>query len=267
MSVKIDVRQPADATATPWEGSVNLPVYQMSFVDEVRKQFGTDEPIVLRGYREDLSARFAKGKLEKYGFTAVSLEEEEGVPPTEEASGEAASGSFPADPGRSRVAWTGRNIASSHFGSIPLVEGTLQVEDGRLNGLSLAVDMTRITCEDIDDPEMAKVLEAHLKNEDFFEADRFPMAKFTSTRVEKLDGPDSPRISVTGDLEIRGVVNEVTVEGVFGRNFDGDFAASASFDIDRTEWGALYGSPRFFRRLLGHFVREEVSLSVTLVAG
>jgi polyisoprenoid-binding protein YceI len=266
MSAKIDVRQPVDATETPWEGSVNIPVYQMTFVDEVRKRFGAEEPIVLRGYREDLSARFAKGKLEKYGFTAVSIAED-GFPAAEEEPGEAASGGFPADPARSRVAWTGRNIASSHFGSIPLVEGTLRVEDGRLTGLSLAVDMTKISCEDIEDPEMAKVLEAHLKNEDFFEADRFPVAKFTSTRIEQVDGPDSPRVSVTGDLEIRGVVNEVSVEGVFGKNFEGDYAASASFDLDRTEWGALYGSPRFFRRLLGHFVREEVSLSVTLVAG
>jgi len=47
--------------------------------------------------------------------------------------------------------------------------------------------------------------------------------------------------------------------------FDGEWAASASFKIDRAAWGSIYGSPRYFRCLPGHLVRENVSLSVTLV--
>jgi hypothetical protein len=46
---------------------------------------------------------------------------------------------------------------------------------------------------------------------------------------------------------------------------DGGFAAEAHFDIDRTRWGVIYGSARFFKRLGMHQVYDTISFEVRLV--
>jgi hypothetical protein len=39
----------------------------------------------------------------------------------------------------------------------------------------------------------------------------------------------------------------------------------AHFDLDRTEWGIIYGSARFFEHLGMHQVFEAISISLRLV--
>src|SRR6201999_2816673 len=49
----------------------------------------------------------------------------------------------------------------------------------------------------------------HLRSADFFDAGRFPSLSFRSRRIEKLD---EVRYRVTGDLTIRDVTREVTLD-------------------------------------------------------
>ncbi|MCH8498024.1 MAG: YceI family protein [Marinobacter sp.] len=51
----------------------------------------------------------------------------------------------------------------------------------------------------------------HLRNEDFLHVSRHPEASFRSTGVEVL-GDDGKEAKVTGDLTIRGVTREVTLD-------------------------------------------------------
>jgi polyisoprenoid-binding protein YceI len=53
-------------------------------------------------------------------------------------------------------------------------------------------------------------LDEHLKSKDFFDIARFPVATFTSTKVEKGRSPD--RLKVTGDLTIRDVTKAVVLD-------------------------------------------------------
>jgi hypothetical protein len=41
---------------------------------------------------------------------------------------------------------------------------------------------------------------------------------------------------------------------------DGTYAAQAFITIDRTEWGVLYGSSRFFARLGDHVVNDHLKV-------
>lgn len=52
--------------------------------------------------------------------------------------------------------------------------------------------------------------DAHLRSDDFFNAEAFPKLIFESRRVETKDGK---RFNVTGDLTIRDVTREVALEG------------------------------------------------------
>lgn len=55
-------------------------------------------------------------------------------------------------------------------------------------------------------------LDAHLKSADFFNAEKFPQAVFTATKIE-VTGPAAG--TITGDLSLHGVTKPVTLEATF----------------------------------------------------
>ena len=73
-------------------------------------------------------------------------------------------------------------------------------------------------------------LTEHLKAEDFFDADNYPEASFTSTSIVKVDGEDM--YEVTGDLTVKGVTKTVTINAVI----DDDYI-KLTYDLPRKEFG------------------------------
>jgi polyisoprenoid-binding protein YceI len=55
-------------------------------------------------------------------------------------------------------------------------------------------------------------LDGHLKSADFFNAEKFPQAVFTATKIE-VTGPAAG--TITGDLSLHGVTKPVTLEATF----------------------------------------------------
>jgi len=55
-------------------------------------------------------------------------------------------------------------------------------------------------------------------------------------------------------------------EAVIENLADGALAAEAHFDLDRTRWGVIYGSGRFFEHLGMHLVYDPISVQVRIVA-
>lgn len=55
--------------------------------------------------------------------------------------------------------------------------------------------------------------DAHLRSPDFFDTERFPELRFRSTRIEKIE---DARYRVTGELTIRDVTREVSIEVEYG---------------------------------------------------
>lgn len=51
----------------------------------------------------------------------------------------------------------------------------------------------------------------HLRSEDFLYVDEYPQATFRSTRIE-LDGDDGHEADIIGELTLRGVTREVTLD-------------------------------------------------------
>jgi polyisoprenoid-binding protein YceI len=107
--------------------------------------------------------------------------------------------------------------------------------------------------------------DAHLRGPDFFDADRHPRMSFVSTGIRHLEGGT---YAVTGDLTIKGVTREVTVEAtVQGTGEDpwGNQRAGIAVrgSIDRTDFGLTWQS-----RLAGGglLVGEEVGLLLDLSA-
>jgi polyisoprenoid-binding protein YceI len=55
--------------------------------------------------------------------------------------------------------------------------------------------------------------DAHLKSDDFFNAEKFPKLTFTSKELKHVSGSD---YKLTGDLTIRDITKEITLDVEFG---------------------------------------------------
>lgn len=81
--------------------------------------------------------------------------------------------------------------------------------------------------------------DAHLRTDDFFNAEKFPEIKFKSTAFEKVG---ENRYKITGDLTIRDVTKKVTFDAVYNgsiKGMRGSTIASwkATISVNRFDYG------------------------------
>jgi polyisoprenoid-binding protein YceI len=138
--------------------------------------------------------------------------------------------------------------------------GTLELDDAdpEASRLSIRIETASVNTRDQQRDE-------HLRSADFFDAGNHPEIAFESTDVKKLS---EQNYLVAGNLTIRGVTNEVSVEvEVLGRARDpwGGFRAgfSAKTSIDRKDFGLLFNVPLEGGGVL---VGEKVEISAELEA-
>jgi polyisoprenoid-binding protein YceI len=91
-----------------------------------------------------------------------------------------------------------------------------------------------------------EAMEKHLRNADFFDAEKFPQAKFKSTKVTKT-GADTGTIE--GDLTMHGVTHPVTLNVLFHgygphpKTKTPTIGFGATGKIKRSQWGMNFGVP------------------------
>lgn len=88
----------------------------------------------------------------------------------------------------------------------------------------------------------ADARDTHLRSADFLDVERHPKLVFESKRVSGAAFQEGRRFDVVGDLTIRGVATEVTLEAAYqgaGKDpWGGERAGfSASTELDRRDWG------------------------------
>jgi polyisoprenoid-binding protein YceI len=126
------------------------------------------------------------------------------------------------------------------------VEGTFKMFNGTINSpapdftgakIDFSVDVTSINTDD-------EKRDGHLKSDDFFNAEKFPQMKFTSTSFKKIKGN---MYALEGNLTIRDVTKKVTFAVVYGGtvkdpwgNTKAGFKASGK--INRKEFGLKWGA-------------------------
>ncbi|WP_412099786.1 YceI family protein [Corynebacterium aurimucosum] len=107
--------------------------------------------------------------------------------------------------------------------------------------------------------------DAHVKNEDFFDVEKFPEMTFTAT---KFDVNEAGEGTVTGDLTIKGTTKSVdfkvedtgVAEDPFGNTRLG-FEAKTS--INRTDFGIDFNAPL---KTGGVLVSEEIKIELEVSA-
>jgi polyisoprenoid-binding protein YceI len=157
----------------------------------------------------------------------------------------------------SEVKWTGSKITgSSHMGTVKISEGGIQVAGGKVSGGKFTIDMTSINVTDLDG-SMKQKLEGHLKNEDFFNVEKFKTARLEITGV---DGDN-----INANLTIKDKTHPVTFPAKVVMNADGSMTATAKIEVDRAKYDVRYGSDSFFDNLGDKTINDIIEFEVKIV--
>ena len=167
---------------------------------------------------------------------------------------------YQADTEATTLKWKGYKVTGEHEGTVKLKEGFLVYEDGQLAGGEFVIDMTTIEDTDLQGQWKAK-LENHLKSDDFFGVEKYPVSKFVITRAV----PQGPgKYKIIGNLTIKGITKEIRFVADVQKNGD-SVVADARITIDRAEFDVRYGSGSFFDNLGDKTIYDEFDLWVHLV--
>jgi polyisoprenoid-binding protein YceI len=100
--------------------------------------------------------------------------------------------------------------------------------DGRLEGSA------KVASVRVDDESLA----GHLQSPDFFDAEQFPELRFTSKAIER----DGERVSIQGDLTLRGVTHPVEITGTVTGPLENAYGQQRlGFDLETTVNRQDYG--------------------------
>jgi polyisoprenoid-binding protein YceI len=168
-------------------------------------------------------------------------------------SAQAAPVTYKLDPGHTMVLFSW-----SHFGfsnpvaDIGLGDGTLvfDQQDPSKSSVEVTLPLSNLDTH-------VPALDKHLKEPDFFDADKFPTITFKSTSVQSLGGK---HYKVTGDLTVHGVTKPVvlnaTLNGVGTHPMTGAQAIgfNASGTLKRSDFGLGAYVPK---------VSDEIQLTIT----
>lgn len=158
---------------------------------------------------------------------------------------------FAVDVAASKVSWKAfhKGGMAPRWGTLAVTSGELSVADNQLASGEFVIDMKSIKVDPASVTEKDKKytdLEGHLKNEDFFNVEKFPTADFKITKVEDLATPAADAVAganktVSGNLTLMGKTMNVT----FPAKVDvADKSANlaAKFTVNRADWGIKFGT-------------------------
>ncbi|MEM7163169.1 MAG: YceI family protein [Bacteroidota bacterium] len=152
------------------------------------------------------------------------------------------------------ITWTGSDATGSYkpTGTLTHKFGNFRHNHGNLVGGLVVIDMTSLSTENSD-------MEAHLKNEDFFDVENYPEAKFEmqSAQLQNAKG------KLKGIMTIKGKSLEVEADAEFIQKGQG-YQVKSSLNLDRTKFGITYNSASYFKKLKDNIVADEFSVELDL---
>jgi polyisoprenoid-binding protein YceI len=149
----------------------------------------------------------------------------------------APAGTWSLDPVHSSVDFEVSYLAGTFKGGFDEIGADLTVDADRATFEGTA----RVASVDVKDENFS----AHLQSPDFFDTEQFPELRFTAKDI-RLDGDG--KVSVAGELTIKGVTQPVTVTGTATAPIADPYGTeriglSLTTKIDRTDFGVSWNNP------------------------
>lgn len=185
------------------------------------------------------------------------------------------------DPDKSEVNWEGGKkviLTDTHNGDVKIQSGTVEIDkNNELAGGEITIDMTSLKNKDVENPKFSEKLDGHLKSSDFFDVENHPTAIFTIKHIKKnqptkakkakrseVTETDEHSYTVTGDMQIRGKKNKISIPLIVQKQSDTDYKITSKFQIDRTQYNVKYNSGKFFKNLGDKVIKDEFDIALNL---
>ncbi len=183
----------------------------------------------------------------------------------EEASGEV----YELSEDGSVVNWRGTKPGGEHVGVVTVTDGKVMVDNGTVTGGSITIDLNTIENFDLGGDMNARLV-GHLKSEDFFYTEEYPVAVFEIVSVEAKEGMSTeagvkPTHEITGNLTMRGVTKSISFPAVISVGDNKVEAMTNEFAINRTLWGVNFKSKTVFAEFTDDFIGDMINLRFDVV--
>jgi len=165
--------------------------------------------------------------------------------------------SFKANADKTELKWTAKKVTGQHFGHIKLMDGSLTLKDNKIVGGIFNIDMQSITNDDLADAGYNQKLVGHLKTDDFFGVEKFPVTTLTLTESTPFVNSQA---EVNGKITIKGITNPIAFTVTQNGN-----SYSATIAVDRSKFDVRYGSGSFFDNLGDKVIDDIFTLDVVLI--
>lgn len=191
----------------------------------------------------------------------------------------------------SHVTWIGSKPAGKHNGTIAISGGDISLKGNEIVAGKFTIDITSLKSLDMEEgSEYYGKLVGHLMSGDFFDAENHPEATFEITGASvfnqaSLDADkaeyetdnkpaslsevmvENPTHFISGNLTMRGTTKNITFPASVSIE-NGVVKAKANFNIDRTEWGLMYGNEASVAdKAKDSFIYDTVNVGFELEAG
>lgn len=170
-------------------------------------------------------------------------------------------GTYAIDPAHSRFGFVARHaMVTKVRGQFNEFEGTAAIDGEQPENSSVQV-ILQVASVDTRNAQR----DAHLRNNDFLDAEKYPTITFTSTSIGYEGGTE---FVVTGDLAIKGVTRSISIplefEGAAKDPFGNDrIGFEGSVTINRKDWGVSWNAAL---ETGGVLVSEKVTLEFEISA-
>lgn len=182
---------------------------------------------------------------------------------------------FNLDPTKSTLTWKAYHKGGfdPRFGTLES-EGNLTLENGVIASGTFTIDMHSLRTDEASvDVEKtggktATDLDAHLKNEDFFEVEKYPISKLEITSVRLFDPATDKSVlaDVTNVISGNLTIKDKTVNVSFPAKVsisENAINVQSKFSINRQDWGLTYGTDGDPKDWL---ISQEVDLELDITA-
>jgi polyisoprenoid-binding protein YceI len=150
-------------------------------------------------------------------------------------------------------------VVSTVRGHFDIIRGTIEFDEAHPENASIEAEAEVASINTRD-----KNRDAHLRSPDFFDAEKYPVISFKSTKVERA-GDD---YKVTGDFTMHGVTRPVVFDVQYGGTVKDPYGLlrtgfNGRTKINRKDWGLTYGA---LLETGGAIVGDEVKIEFELEA-
>jgi len=157
----------------------------------------------------------------------------------------------------SELKWTGKKVTGEHWGYIQLKDASLSVKNNQIQSGVFKIDMESINNQDIESEKTNAQLIGHLKSDDFFSVDKYPVA---TLKIKESTPFKNGFAEIKANLTIKGITHPISFKAEQLVN-----GYKAKITVDRTKYNVRYGSGKFFDNLGDNMIYDDFTLDVKII--